>query len=76
MTLVDIDSSAGYLFDGKYVIRGRDDCLEFVRVVRCWKCKHSKPNEFGDYDCTVHIPHFRVLGCGFCSKGEVEDESI
>lgn len=76
MTLVDIDQSKGYLLDGKYAVKGVDECAEYVKIVRCWKCKYSEPNEFGDYDCTAHIPRFRVLGCGFCSIGEVRDESI
>lgn len=73
MTLVDVDSFDGYLFDGKYVIHGLKDVPQIAKVVRCYKCKWAKRNEFNDYDCTAHIPIFRVLGCGFCYLGEERD---
>ena len=41
-----------------------------IDIVRCVECEWSKPNKYGDLDCTCHVPTFRTIPQGYCWRGQ------
>jgi hypothetical protein len=46
------------------------DSAPSIDIVRCVECEWSKPNKYGDLDCTCHVPTFRTIPQGYCWRGQ------
>jgi len=46
------------------------DSAPSIDIVHCIECEWSKPNKYGDLDCTCHVPTFRTIPQGYCWRGQ------
>ncbi len=48
--------------------------LPSIEIITCEECEWSKPNIYGDLDCTCHVPTFRTIPQGYCWRGERKND--